>query len=251
MSRIMMSSSRRRVYTFIAAGFVLLFVFTIYANPGITKSTAHYIEDWSRPGYEYLTGTKDPDSLIGEYEQGAAEPHDYSASTTSVFHAQKPPPPAPTASQTTEASWPAHFGTSIPSIDHALEDYEEDDGDLTVPPAYIADPDVHEIVIGDPWNTHYQIESISGKNGNYVDLDFLGHMGLNPSIIPHPYIKNNFLMVAQRDKDERTFSPFFAEMVCEAIWTGEKLQCNGSSTILPITFSQSRYCDWHTSKCIP
>lgn len=49
-------------------------------------------------------------------------------------------------------------------------------------------------------------------------------------------------MVAQRDHDDRILSPWAAEMVCDGMWTGEKLICNGSSTILPITFSVSHNC---------
>jgi hypothetical protein len=150
----------------------------------------------------------------------------------------------PSFTQTTSA----HLGSAVlgpdakPNVGGALEELEDkQDGAQPVP--YNIDYDLHEIKIGNVTDTHYLVKSISGEDGKYVTLDFLGHTGLNPSIIPHPYIKNHYMMVAQRDKDERTFSPFFAEMWCEAIWNGKTLRCNESTSILPVTFSESNNCD--------
>ncbi|CZR52575.1 uncharacterized protein PAC_02452 [Phialocephala subalpina] len=81
-----------------------------------------------------------------------------------------------------------------------------------------------------------QIYSVSTADRKYFFIDFVDKRSINPNIIPHPFLEDTWVLVAQRhDPEEFSQHPMsFAELSCNAIFQNGTLRCLESPSILPI-----------------
>ena len=123
-----------------------------------------------------------------------------------------------------------HYTSPSPS------DASKDGGDqptTTKPPFFAVD---HK-------TTHVELVSKITKGGEWFFIDFGDRASYNPNIIPHPEKKDTWFIVAQADKSQDDDIVWFTELVCEATFKDDKLQCTRSPLILPIQSTVSTHCD--------
>jgi hypothetical protein len=89
------------------------------------------------------------------------------------------------------------------------------------------------------------VKSLSGPNGAYVDIDFRGRKGYNPSIIPHPMLTDKWIAVAMQHQfwSEDLHSGFKAQMVCLASWKDGRIVCDDPPTSFSTRPTMSGNCD--------
>ncbi|CEJ62239.1 hypothetical protein PMG11_10744 [Penicillium brasilianum] len=96
--------------------------------------------------------------------------------------------------------------------------------------------------------THHIIYSTSNPDREYFRVDFGTRSVMNPSIIPHPELIDTWIISAQLQKppSARMASVWFAELVCNAVFSEDKrvLRCLEPPLQLPIpaTFGDSSKC---------
>ena len=78
--------------------------------------------------------------------------------------------------------------------------------------------------------THFEISSSSTWDHKYFMLDFGDQETMNPNIIPHPFVENTWIVVAQLRQEGQ----HFAELSCNAVFENGTLKCNGHAAALPI-----------------
>lgn len=104
----------------------------------------------------------------------------------------------------------------------------------TPTPTPIPSPSVD--FIEDVPETHHGVFSVSTEDEAYFFLDFGEREGINPSVIPHPFLNDTWIMVAQQGgnaKDKK--SVWFSELVCDAVFKEDGgLECIKPPVILPI-----------------
>ena len=103
--------------------------------------------------------------------------------------------------------------------------------------------------------THTELFSTSTTNGKYFPIDFGSRSAINPNIIPHPSIKDTWIIVAMQQKSSVNRTVWFAELVCNAAFTKGKLSCIEPPLIMPIAATSGDYCtgelDFFTSNIGP
>ena len=82
--------------------------------------------------------------------------------------------------------------------------------------------------------THHEIFSVSTADKKYFLVDFGEQGAINPNIIPHPVLNDTWIIVAQRQKSSVEKSVWFAELVCNAVFSDGVLGCLEPPVILPI-----------------
>jgi hypothetical protein len=89
------------------------------------------------------------------------------------------------------------------------------------------------------------VKSLSGPDGAYVDIDFRGRKGYNPSIIPHPMLTDKWIAVAMQHQfwSEDIHSGFKAQMVCLASWKDGRIVCDDPPTSFSTRPTMSGNCD--------
>jgi hypothetical protein len=91
--------------------------------------------------------------------------------------------------------------------------------------------------------THNEIFSPSHKDKKYFAIDFEGEKAMNPSIIPHPELEDTWIVVAQQGRsDSHPKSSWFAELVCDARFVQDRLECIKPPKILPIAATSGDKC---------
>ncbi|RMZ81619.1 hypothetical protein DV736_g6650, partial [Chaetothyriales sp. CBS 134916] len=81
------------------------------------------------------------------------------------------------------------------------------------------------------------------SNGEYLRVDWRGHhRAYNPSIVPHPYKKDTWILIGQKDLSREDFSYFSVQLVCEAQIHGDTMRCILPPLSLPIAPTVSHYC---------
>ena len=94
--------------------------------------------------------------------------------------------------------------------------------------------------------THRTIYSISNPSRKYFSLDFAPHMGSNPNIIPHPVLPSTWIIVAQQQRSSVKNTVWFAELVCNAMFTADNssLRCLSPGPVtLPIAATSGDGCE--------
>ena len=79
-----------------------------------------------------------------------------------------------------------------------------------------------------------EIFSLSTSDKKYFKVKFHPHRGINPNAIPHPTLESTWIIVSQRHDHSVKDSVWFAELFCNAVFTGEALSCIEPPFILPI-----------------
>jgi hypothetical protein len=98
------------------------------------------------------------------------------------------------------------------------------------PPKHIGHP-----IGGYTEGAYHEIFSVSTADKKYFKIKFHEHSGINPNAIPHPNLENTWVIVAQlNDRHSLWESVWFAELVCNAAFKGENLECIKPPFILPI-----------------
>ncbi|KAJ9656058.1 hypothetical protein H2198_005218 [Neophaeococcomyces mojaviensis] len=78
--------------------------------------------------------------------------------------------------------------------------------------------------------THDVVFSSSTINHEYFMIDFGDQPARNPNIIPHPLLEETWIVVAQLIPE----SQYYAELVCNAMFVNDTLQCINHAVTLPI-----------------
>ena len=96
---------------------------------------------------------------------------------------------------------------------------------------------------GDPDETHRKVFSVSTADKKYFRIKFGEREAINPNIIPHPSLNDTWIIVAQQQRSSVKSSVWFAELVCNAVFKNDALECVDSPMILPITTAPGGKCD--------
>jgi hypothetical protein len=81
---------------------------------------------------------------------------------------------------------------------------------------------------------HHEIFSVSTSDRKYFKIDFSPRRGVNPNAIPHPTLKDHWVLVGQLDDHPLEDSVWFGELVCTATFKGGVLSCVDSPLVLSI-----------------
>jgi len=97
---------------------------------------------------------------------------------------------------------------------------------------------------------HQRLYSKTTSDGNYIKIDFLSRGAYNPSILPHPYKNNTWVVVANPEKSDPDLHDYWTyQLVCEAVLNGNNLTCIRQPLNLPIASTVSPHCvgnqDWY------
>lgn len=79
-----------------------------------------------------------------------------------------------------------------------------------------------------------EIFSTSTRDRRYFKVDFSPRRGINPNAIPHPTLKDHWVIVGQLDDHQIENSVWFAELVCTATFEQGTLLCVDTPLILSI-----------------
>jgi hypothetical protein len=93
--------------------------------------------------------------------------------------------------------------------------------------------------------THREVLSVSTLDKRYFLIDFGEEGATNPSIIPHPFLNDTWIIVAQKPKSPVIKnSVWFAELVCNAVFMDDRttLGCVKPPVILPIGATSGDKC---------
>ncbi|KAF2150132.1 hypothetical protein K461DRAFT_230129 [Myriangium duriaei CBS 260.36] len=130
----------------------------------------------------------------------------------------------------------------LPASSHKSDTVSHKSGDsaqkssASPPPA--TDPELKD------W---HHISSLTTKDGSYFRVKFDDLPAMNPNIIPHPSKADTWYVVAQRFKFTSFEQFWFTELVCDASFKNEVLQCQESPMILPIAATASGKCEGEIS----
>lgn len=79
-----------------------------------------------------------------------------------------------------------------------------------------------------------EILSVSTADRKFFKIDFSPHRGINPNVIPHPTLKDHWLVMGMFDSHVVENSAWSAELVCTATFKGDVLACIDPPLILSI-----------------
>jgi hypothetical protein len=93
--------------------------------------------------------------------------------------------------------------------------------------------------IGHPYSgytegAYREIFSVSTPDKKYFPIDFSPRRGINPNAIPHPTLKDHWVIVGQLDDHVLEISAWLAELVCTATFKDGALSCIDSPLLLSI-----------------
>ncbi|KAF8847050.1 hypothetical protein BDZ45DRAFT_608006 [Acephala macrosclerotiorum] len=90
-----------------------------------------------------------------------------------------------------------------------------------------------------------QVYSVSTVDRKYFFIDFVDQRSINPNIIPHPFLEDTWVLVAQRH-DPEGFGQHpmsFAEVTCNAVFRNGALRCLQSPYTLPVETESFDKCE--------
>lgn len=90
--------------------------------------------------------------------------------------------------------------------------------------------------------THHEVFSISSTDKEYFLITFGEYEARNPSIVPHPTMNDTWFVIAQQRTTSDGGTGWFAELVCNAVFTNGVLGCVHSPLILPIPTIFGKQC---------
>ncbi|PGH00251.1 hypothetical protein AJ79_08265 [Helicocarpus griseus UAMH5409] len=105
---------------------------------------------------------------------------------------------------------------------------------ITIPPPIPVPKDDFGRLDEDMAKRYRQVFSASMADTKYFSIEFGKQKAINPSIIPHPSLENTWIIVAQKQRSATQNSVWFAELVCNAVFKSDVLECIEPPTILPI-----------------
>ncbi|KAM5453491.1 hypothetical protein MaudCBS49596_002694 [Microsporum audouinii] len=83
--------------------------------------------------------------------------------------------------------------------------------------------------------THHEVFSLSRPDRKYFRLKFGELEAINPSIIPHPSLNDTWIISAQHmSRGAVKDTVWFAELVCNAVFKNERLECISPPMNMPI-----------------
>ncbi|MCJ1328630.1 hypothetical protein MMC10_005307 [Thelotrema lepadinum] len=88
-----------------------------------------------------------------------------------------------------------------------------------------------------------EVFSPSTTDGAYFFIKFGDQGAINPNIIPHPSLKNTWIIVAQQHKSPAKHTAWFAELVCSAVFENDTLACVEPPMLLPIAATSGANCE--------
>ena len=94
--------------------------------------------------------------------------------------------------------------------------------------------------------SHHTIYSTSPPSGKYFTIDLSPYSGSNPNVIPHPVLPSTWIVVAQQQRSTVKNTVWFAELVCNAIFTSDNssLKCLPPGPVtLPIAATSGDGCE--------
>ena len=91
----------------------------------------------------------------------------------------------------------------------------------------------------DPY-VYREVYSVSTADKKYFLVDFVDQKAINPNIIPHPFLKDTWVIVAQRH-DPREHR-YFTQLACNAVFQSGTLRCVENSSTLPIAATSGDKC---------
>ena len=77
-----------------------------------------------------------------------------------------------------------------------------------------------------------EVYSVSTADKKYFLIDFVDQRAINPNIIPHPFLEDTWVIVAQRHVPGE--HRVFVQVACNAVFQNGTLRCVGSAFNLPI-----------------
>ncbi|ORY70892.1 uncharacterized protein BCR38DRAFT_384 [Pseudomassariella vexata] len=95
----------------------------------------------------------------------------------------------------------------------------------------------------EPSSAYNEVYSVSTKDRKYFAIKFGDKQAMNPNIIPHPILENTWIIVAQQFNGPNEPHAFFTELVCNAAFLDDVLQCIDPPTVLPIAATVGDKCD--------
>ncbi|KAH7013908.1 hypothetical protein EDB80DRAFT_836131 [Ilyonectria destructans] len=95
-------------------------------------------------------------------------------------------------------------------------------------------------VPGDIDQFYNEVFSLSTKDKKFFLIDFKGMQATNPNIIPHPKLKDIWVVVAQQVQEMQ--SNRFIELVCHAVFRDGGLQCLHLPATIPIAATTGHQC---------
>ncbi|KAJ9612514.1 hypothetical protein H2200_004111 [Cladophialophora chaetospira] len=90
--------------------------------------------------------------------------------------------------------------------------------------------------------THNEVFSVSTTDKRYFPIDFRNEKGMNPSIVPHPRLKDTWIVVAQRRPDNDGSTALFSEIACNARFEDGRLVCIQAPETLPVAATSGDKC---------
>lgn len=91
--------------------------------------------------------------------------------------------------------------------------------------------------------THHEVFSVSTADKKYFLIEFGDQEAINPNIIPHPFLDETWIIVAQKQKSSVNNTVFFSELVCDAIFQNDTLGCVNTPMILPLAATSGDKCE--------
>ena len=87
-----------------------------------------------------------------------------------------------------------------------------------------------------------EVYSASTVDKKYFLIDFIDWKSINPNIIPHPFMKDTWIIVGQRDNSRLKDQTNFVELVCDATFQKGMLRCTNSPVNLPVAPTPGNMC---------
>ncbi|KAH6680612.1 hypothetical protein B0J14DRAFT_614139 [Halenospora varia] len=87
------------------------------------------------------------------------------------------------------------------------------------------------------------VYSASTADKKYFFIDFVYQRAINPNIIPHPFLDETWVIVAQRHDPENSNRTTLFEITCNAAFRNGTLRCLNSSSSLPIKAESWDMCE--------
>ena len=104
-----------------------------------------------------------------------------------------------------------------------------------------------EVESSDIFDNHRRLYSLTTSDRSYFLIKFGSHQAINPNIIPHPSLKDTWVIVAQQWKAASATtnkqSVWFSELVCNAVFENDSLTCLEAPMNLPIAGTLGDNCE--------
>ncbi|RDW69211.1 hypothetical protein BP6252_08231 [Coleophoma cylindrospora] len=92
-------------------------------------------------------------------------------------------------------------------------------------------------------NTHIEVHSLTTADKKYFHIKFGQHAAINANIIPHPVLNDTWIIVAQLRQITVINIGWNAQLVCDAVFKDNVLECVDPPLILPIAATASDNCN--------